>query len=290
MQQYQLSYILTTYNKLQYLKIVLPLLIEACQEDEEIVIIDGGSSDGTVAYLQDFYTQKKIHQFISEKDFGESHGTNKGILLANGQLVKIITDDDLFHYPTIQLAKKQMLNDPSIDVMGFDGFGFNMDSNTGNRRAVWQTYLNWKVDKKPFIFSGLSLIFRKKSLAYIGLLNSTQLAVDFELTLRITALKQINLKWIKNWAFINVANSSSNSNKFHKEIYLDGIANIFYYQFRDRIKFMIKRNIVFAIASFIKREDKKEKLDFKVKGQQLEAIYQELYHYLYQLPQTNQDL
>ncbi len=290
MHVYQLSYILTTYNKLQYLKIVLPLLIDACRPDEEIVITDGGSTDGTIEYLKDLLDQKKIHQFISEKDFGESHGTNKAMLMAKGAIIKIITDDDLFHYPTIQLAKQYMLEDPSIDVFGFDGFGFNIESKTANKRAVWETYSQWQSDRKPFIFSGLSLMLRKSSLTYIGFLNSTQKAVDFEYTLRITALKQVNLKWIKNWAFINVANSSSNSNKFHKEIYLDGIANIFYYQFRERIKYLIKRNVVFAFSTFVKREDRKEKIDFEIKSQKLDLIYDELNHHLNNITQTNQVL
>jgi glycosyltransferase involved in cell wall biosynthesis len=288
MLSYNLSYILTTYNKLDYLKIVLPLLIENCGEDEEIVITDAGSSDGTRDYLSELYNQKKIHQFISEKDFGESHGTNKAILLANGKLIKIITDDDLFHYPTIKLAKQKMLLDESIDVIGFDGFGYNMDSDTANKRNVWKTYLEWKSNKKPFIFSGLSIIFRKSSLPYIGLLNSTQKAIDFEYTLRITALKQINLAWIKNWGFINVANSSSNSNKFHKEIYLDSIANIFYYQFRDKIKYAIKKNIIFALSTFIKREDEKEKIKININTSDMKAKYLALNDYLHAVENTNQ--
>ena len=43
--QYTLSYVLTTFNKLDYLKITLPLLIEARKPDEEIVVVDGGSTD-----------------------------------------------------------------------------------------------------------------------------------------------------------------------------------------------------------------------------------------------------
>jgi glycosyltransferase involved in cell wall biosynthesis len=288
MQLYNLTYILTTYNKLDYIKIVLPLLIYNCGEDEEIVVIDAGSSDGTREYLFELYNQKKIHQFISEKDFGESHGTNKAILLANGKLIKIITDDDLFHYPTIKLAKQKMLVDESIDVIGFDGFGYNMDLGTANKRNVWKTYLDWKSNKKPFIFSGLSIMFRKTSLPYIGLLNSTQKAIDFEYTLRITALKKINLAWIKNWGFINVANSSSNSNKFHEEIYLDGIANVFYYQFRNKIKYIIKRNIVFALSTFIKREDEKEKIEISTNASDMKSKYHALNDYLYAVKNTNE--
>ena len=118
----KLSYILTTYNKLDYLKITLPYLLAACYPDEEIVIVDGGSSDGTVEYLQALLDQKKIHYFISEKDFGEAHGTNKAFLAAKGQLLKIITDDDVFDFEALQRCKKFMLEHPSVDILGFDGY------------------------------------------------------------------------------------------------------------------------------------------------------------------------
>jgi glycosyltransferase involved in cell wall biosynthesis len=273
---------------LEYLKIVLPLLIANCQNDEEIIVIDGGSTDGTNPYLQNLYSGKKITHFLSEKDFGESHGINKGLLMANGEIIKIVTDDDLFHFPTISFAKENMLQDKTIDVIGFDGFGFDLHSQTFNKRNVWQTYLEWKNNKKPFVFSGLSLMIRKSSLAYLGLFNTTQVAVDFEYTLRLTALSKINFKWIKNFSFINIANSNSNSNKYHKAVYLDNVSNIFYYQFREKIKYTIKRNIVFAFTHFIKREDKKEMIQLDIDKLDVKSTYEYLNQYLYQIPQTYQ--
>ena len=55
MKEYRISYVLTTYNKLPYLKQVLGRLVETRRDDEEIVVCDGGSKDGTPAYLQELY-------------------------------------------------------------------------------------------------------------------------------------------------------------------------------------------------------------------------------------------
>jgi glycosyltransferase involved in cell wall biosynthesis len=96
MRAIRLSYVLTTFNKLSYLKEILEDLINNCKEDEEIVISDGASSDGTITFLESLLRDGKIHQFVSEKDFGEAHGFNKAILLANGELIKLISDDDIF--------------------------------------------------------------------------------------------------------------------------------------------------------------------------------------------------
>ena len=53
--EFGISYVVTTYNKLPYLQQVLGRLVAARRPDEEIVVADGGSSDGTPAYLQGLY-------------------------------------------------------------------------------------------------------------------------------------------------------------------------------------------------------------------------------------------
>ncbi|MEJ7663688.1 MAG: glycosyltransferase [Hymenobacter sp.] len=117
MAQYKLSYVLTTYNKLPYLRQVLGRLLAERQPDEEIVVCDGGSNDGTSAYLQELYEAGQIQQFVSERDKGEAHGFNKGFLRAKGEFVKIITDDDAYYYPVIRQAANYMLQHPTVDVM-----------------------------------------------------------------------------------------------------------------------------------------------------------------------------
>jgi glycosyltransferase involved in cell wall biosynthesis len=60
MSNYRISYVVTTYNKLPYLKQVLERLIAARLSDEEIVVTDGGSKDGTPDYLRGLYEAGQI--------------------------------------------------------------------------------------------------------------------------------------------------------------------------------------------------------------------------------------
>ena len=59
--KYNLSYVLTTRNKLPYLKEVMTRLIENVQDDEEIVVVDGASTDGSVEYLKNQFEKGHIH-------------------------------------------------------------------------------------------------------------------------------------------------------------------------------------------------------------------------------------
>lgn len=214
-----LSYIMTTYNKLAYLKITLPYLINACKEDEEIVIADGGSTDGTKEYLEELLNQKKIHQFVSEKDFGEAHGTNKTFLLAKGAIIKLITDDDIYHYPTIQKCKQFMLANKQIDILGFDGLGFNINHslNAYDQSNFIDGFKTWKVEKTPFLFCGLSYTIRKSALAYMGLFNSNFKIVDVEYSIRVSSMKT-QIAFYTGLGYVNIVNPESNSHKYYDAI------------------------------------------------------------------------
>lgn len=61
----------------------------------EYIVVDGASTDGSVAYLQTI--RQKITYLISEKDGGIYDAMNKGINLANGEYVIFLNSGDFFH-------------------------------------------------------------------------------------------------------------------------------------------------------------------------------------------------
>lgn len=216
-----LSYILTTYNKLSYLKITLPLLIAARRPDEEIVIVDGGSSDGTKDYLEELYQQKLIQQFISEKDKGEAHGTNKAILMAKGLLLKIITDDDVFDFNIIAYCKQHLLAHTEIDMCGSDGFGIStLQENSLLTTRYSEGFIEWKKTGAPFLFCGLSYLMRRSSISKLGLLSTQFKMIDLEYSIRVSAMKA-NIVFCNAYSFVNIASADSNSNKFYDNIKLE---------------------------------------------------------------------
>ena len=189
----KLSYVITTKNKLTYLKEVMPRLLEHVQSDEEIVVTDGASTDGSKEYLENLFQSGKIHQFISERDKCEAHGWNKAFLMARGELVKLITDDDVFYYPAIRECREFMLIHPEIDVLR----GNIAVADTGNFNSQQITVVNEYMDafvnwlngsQKPFLICGISMMFRKDSLPLLGLFHTQTRMPDLEHSLRIATL------------------------------------------------------------------------------------------------------
>jgi glycosyltransferase involved in cell wall biosynthesis len=211
MAEYSLSYVLTTYNKLPYLRQVLERLLAARQPDEEIVVADGGSQDGTAEWLRELYEAGRIQQFVSERDKGEAHGFNKCMLMARGELIKLITDDDAFCYPAIREAKEFMLAHPEIDVMSGNTGLIDLDqpSTATLYDDVADNFQRWLSSKAVIWMIGLPLLIRRKSLALTGLFHTGVVQVDTEFTYRITSLNA-NLAWSTAMLSVRIENPQSN--------------------------------------------------------------------------------
>jgi len=186
-----LSYIIATRNRLPFLKITLQRLIEELQPGEEIVVVDGNSTDGAKEYLQRLFEDGKIHQFVSEPDRNQAHAWNKGLLMAKGNIIKKIIDDDVHDYNAIRKCCDYMLQNPEIDVCISNSLNSNLTDPTNiitESRLPW--YLNWKAGvTNTFSFGDVHLLIRKSSLSYIGMYDTQFKMIDWEYSLRISFLK-----------------------------------------------------------------------------------------------------
>ena len=62
-----------TYNRVEYTKKTLPALIKNTP-GARIIVIDNGSTDGTVEYLEGIYG---IELYLNDKNFGLAHAMNQ---------------------------------------------------------------------------------------------------------------------------------------------------------------------------------------------------------------------
>jgi len=212
-----ISYLLTTYNKKDYISVSLPYFLSQLNENEELVIYDGGSSDGSVEIIGNLVKNKPNVIFRSERDIGEADGLNKCLLTAKGKYLKVISDDDVYHFPTIRKACRWMDENEDCDWIGSNGFSVSFKNN--HEKLIFKDeesfYYKYKKNYKPFLLTGLSYLIRRKSLSKLGLFNTTYKIVDFEYSLRNLSNRKINFALSLLPFYVNIVNPDSNSSKYY---------------------------------------------------------------------------
>lgn len=98
----KLSIITINYNNSEGLHRTLASVAAQTYRDIEHIIIDGGSTDGSVDVIKE-YAETSKHTVIwsSEKDKGIYNGMNKGIRKASGDYVQILNSGDLLAAPDV---------------------------------------------------------------------------------------------------------------------------------------------------------------------------------------------
>jgi glycosyltransferase involved in cell wall biosynthesis len=109
------SVVIATYNRKNYLKRMLDKLFQEGYPDLEVIIVDGCSQDGTVELLKTY--GEKISYWISEPDEGEYFAYNKGITFVTGEIVKLMSDDDVLRPGIFNKVATFLSQNPDIEIL-----------------------------------------------------------------------------------------------------------------------------------------------------------------------------
>ena len=107
----RISVITASYNSAATIRDCLES-VRSQRVDSEHIIIDGGSTDGTLEIVNSFSYVSKI---VSEADNGIYDAMNKGITMASGDVVGILNSDDFYAHPDVLTRVAQVFADRSID-------------------------------------------------------------------------------------------------------------------------------------------------------------------------------
>lgn len=86
------SVIILTYNQLSYTQLCLETLKHHTPEPHEIVVVDNGSTDGTVEYLK---SRPGLRVILNPENFGFAKGVNQGLQAARGEFLLLLNNDTI---------------------------------------------------------------------------------------------------------------------------------------------------------------------------------------------------
>lgn len=113
---FEFSIIIPVYNDGPFIEGCIKAILNQTYKNYEIIVIDGGSTDGTVDVLRRY--GKYFSYWHSKKDSGQTNAINKGLSLAKGDIYSWINADERYEYNTLERVVKYIKQENEL-VFGF---------------------------------------------------------------------------------------------------------------------------------------------------------------------------
>jgi len=141
----RISIITPCLNRARFIREAVESVLNQGYPDFEHIIVDGGSTDGTLTVLEK-YPHLRV---ISEPDKGMYDAINKGLHFARGAVIGLLNSDDLYAAGSLRTVAERFSHDASAQAV-VGGAEVFLDED-GERRvirsnpAIWPDEFWWRV-------------------------------------------------------------------------------------------------------------------------------------------------
>jgi glycosyltransferase involved in cell wall biosynthesis len=181
----KVSIITPAYNSEKYIENTILSVINQSYKNLQFIIVDGGSTDNTLKIVDKY--KEKINIIISEQDKGMYDAINKGIRLADGEIIAYLNSDDLYNENcTIEKVVAFFEENPEIDWIYSDFHAINEKSEILNLTRIPKVKLeefiasDWSYIPQPTTFWRSSIINKNNAFN-----DKYVMAADYEFFLRL---------------------------------------------------------------------------------------------------------
>lgn len=113
----KISLITATYNSAETLRDTMQSVLNQTFKDIDYIIVDGGSKDATIDIVKEFEPEFEGRlRWVSERDKGIYDAMNKGVRMAQGEIVGILNSDDFFaSEKVLETVNNAFTKNPTIE-------------------------------------------------------------------------------------------------------------------------------------------------------------------------------
>ncbi len=192
----RISVVIPSFNQAAYLEAALESVLRQRYPDLEVIVIDGGSTDGSVEILRRF--GNRLAHWTSAPDRGQTDAINRGFELATGEIVTWLNSDDMYLAGALDSAARALADNPRAGMVYADGVMVDKNGALLDRHRYRDLgaldLLCFHVLLQPTVF------MRRAALQEVGRLDeSYNLIMDHDLWVRIAARYPI-LHVSEEWA------------------------------------------------------------------------------------------
>jgi glycosyltransferase involved in cell wall biosynthesis len=191
----KVSIITVCFDSAETIEDTIKSVLAQDHEDLEHIIVDGGSTDGTLEIISRY--EDRISTVISEPDRGIYDAMNKGLRSATGEILATLNSDDVYAEKGTVGQVEQFIRNNGLDA-AYGDLIYVDRHDAGRIRRFWQpgpyrkgAFCHGWVLPHPTFFC------RKEIFEKFGYFNEElQIAADFELMLRFIEKHQIKTGYL----------------------------------------------------------------------------------------------
>jgi glycosyltransferase involved in cell wall biosynthesis len=173
------SIIIPSLNQARFIEETIQSVLAQSYPHLEIIVVDGGSRDGTVDLLKEY---DGAIRWVSEPDHGHADAVNKGIQLAGGEIIGWLNSDDVYYFrDSISTVVEAFNNSFRADIIYGDAVEISENS-TLLRMYFALPYNKDRMLRANYITQ--PTVFLRREVALAEQLKS-YLSLDYEYWLRL---------------------------------------------------------------------------------------------------------
>jgi glycosyltransferase involved in cell wall biosynthesis len=115
-----ISIVTPSFNQAEFLEQAIRSVLLQGYPRLELIVIDGGSTDGTLATIAQY--ERWLKYWVSERDEGPANALNKGFRFASGDILGFLNADDFYLPECLAKVAKAFHEQPSADVVSGHGY------------------------------------------------------------------------------------------------------------------------------------------------------------------------
>jgi glycosyltransferase involved in cell wall biosynthesis len=186
------SVITPSLNQATFLRSTLESVAMQHYPRMEHIVVDGGSTDGSVEILREFGASHPHLRWLSEPDDGQADAINRGFAMAAGEIIGWLNSDDVYCVDAIATAVHSLEHNPELDMVYGDAW---LIDEHGRIRRPWDFIEDFDPVRlrtvKDYICQPAAF-FRRRLLEQVGPLDtSLHWAMDWDFWIRIAERGQV---------------------------------------------------------------------------------------------------
>jgi glycosyltransferase involved in cell wall biosynthesis len=180
------SIVTPSYNHNSFIEATIHSVLGQGYPNLEYIIVDGGSTDGTVDIIKKY--ADRIAWWVSEPDKGQTDAINKGFACAKGEIFAWLNSDDTYEPGAVQEAVALLCAQPDIGLIY--GNANYIDENGAKIGLFPAAQTDYRRLRRGYVhIPQQAAFFRADLWRKIGPLDpSFYFAMDYDLWVRIAAI------------------------------------------------------------------------------------------------------